>query len=162
MPDASDPPRKLYQLKPKEFERVNVVPQSQETAAPRADAGPGNLGDVSNHRIDVRDLNRVAAGTAPLLGVNGPVNRDNEVHGMLRDNLAQADAAGLNTLAPKPKRRSRRKRDFWLLLIPVDLFLLFMAFGPHTTVITFVYGIGGLGLYTAALTWVMWFVIDDY
>jgi hypothetical protein len=158
MADDADPPRKFFQLKPTEFERVNQAP------APAADpAAPATRPSEpsANQRIDVRDLIKIGAGTAPVLGANAVVNRANDVHAMLKQNLAADDAAGLNQVAPRPKRRSRRKRDFWLLLIPVNLFFGYMAISGGNAV-AFVYGIGGIALFTSGLTWVMWFVMDDY
>jgi hypothetical protein len=81
---------------------------------------------------------------------------------VLRANLAHANAAGLNDLALKPKRRSRRKRDYWLLLVPINAFFAFWAFGPWANIMTFAYGVGGIILFTGSLTWVMFGVLDDY
>ena len=144
--DAPDPPRKFYQLKQKEFEIVNAP-----SGAAAADSTPTHV------RGHLR-----AANNAPLKPAATPPPRENEVHALLRDNLARANAAGLNDLAPPPKRRSRRKRDYFLLLVPVDAFFAYMAFGPGANAATFAYGLGGIALYTCGLTWVMWFVMDDY
>lgn len=161
MGDDHEPPRKFYHLKPKEFDRVNPAPSDNPAAPPtRRDAG-AHLPDTAA-RIDVRDLARQAAGTAPLLGVNAPVNRANEVHAILQQNLDRANAAGLNDVPPAPRRRSRRTRDYFLLLIPVDAFFAFAAFGPGANLLSFIFGLAGLAAFTASLTWVMWFVMDDY
>lgn len=37
-----------------------------------------------------------------------------------------------------------------------------MAFGPYRNPMTLAYGIGGMIVFTLGLTWVMWFVMDDY
>jgi hypothetical protein len=157
MPDESDPPRKVYQLKPTEFERVNAPPREAS-----ADGTVGQSPARATGRIDVRDLIKQGSGTGPALGVNGPVNRDNDVHAMLRHNVARDNAAGLNNLSPLPKKRSRRKRDYWLLLISVNLFFAFAALGPYANPLTLIYGVAGFILYTISLTWVMWGVMDDY
>src|SRR5436309_729369 len=108
-----DPPRKFYGLKPKEFDRVNE-PAAPAPVAP--EPTPSNPASASpTGRIDVRDLTRSAAKNMPLLSGNIAANRPNEVHAVLRDNVARADAAGLNELAPKAARVSRRRRDYWLL-----------------------------------------------
>ena len=159
MPDEPDPPRKFYQLKPTEFERVN--PARPPVADPSAAPDPGPSGATPTERIDVRDLNRQAIGTAPLLGVNAPVNRANEVHAMLQGNLDAADAAGLNEVPFQPKRRSRRKRDYWLLLITGNAIFGFFAL-KGGSVVTLVYSGAGIIFFTLGLTWVMWFVMDDY
>ena len=46
----------------------------------------------------------------------GAATPDQDVHSHLRENLARADAAGLNVLTPQAPRSSRRKRDYWTLL----------------------------------------------
>lgn len=160
MADDPDPPRKFYQLKPKEFERVNESPRSPDSVPTAAD--PGIAPAASQQRIDVRDLARQAARGAPLLGHNAPQNRANEVHAILQDNLQHANAAGLNELAPKPKRRSKRLRDYWVTLIALNGFFLFWIFGPLANGITIVYGSAGIILFSIGFTWVMFFVVDDY
>jgi hypothetical protein len=160
MPDDSDPPRKFYQLKSAEFERLNQPPREAEPAEPTP-AKPGAELDPSQ-RIDVRDLARQANENTPLLGVNSPANRDNEVHAMLRENLAHADAAGLNALKPVKKRSSRRKRDYWRVMLVVNAFFAFWAFGPYANPVTFVYGLGGMVFFTSGFTWVMFLIVEDY
>jgi len=160
MPDEPDPPRKFYGLKPKEFDRVNKVPG--EPPPPDLRPDPGIL-PSEKERIDVRDLARMASGTMPMLGNNAPANRDNDVHAVLRENLAVANAAGLNDLAPKPKRRSKRKRDYWLIMIPVTLFFgtSVVLTGPDAP-IPFVISLSALVLFNVGLWWVMWHVMEDY
>lgn len=163
MPDDPEAPRKFYQLKPKEFERVNETPRTADGETPIApDPGPGG-NDTPHGLIDVRDLARQAAGTAPLLGVNGPVNRANEVHGLLQENLARANEAGLNEVTLPPKRRSRRRRDYWLLMAPATLFFATATIltGPSQP-LPFVLSLASLVLVNAGLWWVMWHVMDDY
>lgn len=163
MADDPEPPRKFYKLKPTEFERVNSPPAPLPT--PPESAPPSSMPPPPSpaERIDVRDLARTAAGSAPLLqGTNAPANRPNDVHAMLRDNLDVANAAGLNDVTPPPKRRSRRLRDYLLLMVPVNAFFAWWAFGPNASVMTFVYGISGIVLFSAGLTWAMFFVMDDY
>jgi hypothetical protein len=120
MTDDPDPPRRHYQLKPREFERVNDRPGDQAPgAAPRP--------------IDVRDHLRAADG-----------------------------ARAAQPPSPRPRRRSRRTRDYWLALIGVDAALAFAAFGPWANGATRAFGIAGLIVFTLGLTWAMWFVADDY
>lgn len=159
MPDDPDPPRRVYNLKPTQFEIVN---ERLRNAPPPNHATEPAAPTPADKAIDVRELNRAAMGTAPLLGVNGPVNRPNEVHAMLEQNVSAANAAGLNDVPLKPRPPSRRKRDYLLLLIPVDAFFAFIAFGPFTNHVTFVYGLAGIALWTTGLTWVMWHVMEDY
>ncbi len=105
-------------------------------------------------------------GTANFESVNAPADGGPppvDVRQILRDNVARAGAAGLNELAPAPARRSRRSRDFWLLLISTNLFFGGIAIwvGPSVP-IPFVSALAGMAFVSAALTWVMWVVMDDY
>lgn len=94
MPDAPDPPRKFYTFKPVDFENVNGVRPASSLHDTQPLPDPGII--VSDKvRIDVRDLAR-AATSQPLLSSAPAPMRKNEVHTVLRDNLA--NAAGLNDL----------------------------------------------------------------
>ena len=80
----------------------------------------------------------------------------NDVHATLRGNLAAEDRAGLNAIPQPPHRRSRRKRDYLLAMIVGNLVLLVAAvFAP-------VFGLAGLVIFDVGVTWIMWFVVDDY
>jgi hypothetical protein len=105
-------------------------------------------------------------GTAKFENVNTPTAGGLppvDVHEILRDNLARAQAAGLNDLTPTPTRRSRRRRDYWFLLITANLFfgLIAVRSGPGAPIV-FVSALAGMAIVSSALTWVMWFVMDDY
>lgn len=85
-----------------------------------------------------------------------------DVASILRDNLARANAAGLNELALKPPRRSRRKRDYWLLLLAGNIFFggALAYFGLHSVPGGFAFA--GIIFFTTSLTWVMWLIVEDY
>ncbi len=106
--------------------------------------------------IDLRELVRQGAASGPVLKGNAPANRPNEVHAILRDNLAQANAAGLNDVKPPAPRKSRRKRDYFVSLLVGNAAL------SVGTAIMPVFGVAGLIIFNCGLTWVMWFVMDDY
>jgi hypothetical protein len=146
--DESDPPRKFYGLKPKEFETVNPPASS----AP-VDSLPTSVQD------HIREANRVVVPATPSTPT---APRDNDVQAMLRDNLARANAAGLNDLQPKVKRPSKRKRDYWLLFTTVNAVLAYVAFRPGAGIVELAYGVAGMLLFTITLTWTMWFILDDY
>ena len=164
MPDEQDPPRKFYQLKPREFERANPVTPGPppDTSAGAPDPGPGATTSGAPGPIDVRELVRQGAANAPLLSGNVTANRANEVHAMLAENAAHANAAGLNHVALPPKRRSKRKRDYWLLMIAGNGVLLTLVLLNRSNAVVFVSGIAGMGLFTAGFSWVMWQIMSDY
>ena len=157
MADDSDPPRRFYGLKPTEFERVNAPASSPPPPAAPAgpDAGPTPAGDPGK-RIDVRELVRAGSGCGPALGHNATANRANEIHAILQDNLTRANAAGLNDVVMPVKRASRRKRDYIVSLLVGNAVLVVC------TIINPVFGGAGLVLFNVGLTWIMWFVMDDY
>lgn len=158
MADESDPPRVFYTLKPREFERANPPP-----APPPSVPSPGESPvPATSDRIDIRDLYAQAATPVPLLTHGDRSVVRNEVHELLHDNLARANAAGMNDLAPKPRRRSRRLRDYFILVIPLDAFFGFAAFGPYQNVVTLAFGVGGMIVTTLGIGWVMFFVMDRY
>ena len=159
MADDSDPPRVFYQLKPREFERVNALSGSTPPDAPPSGEGPPNPPSAT---IDIHDLYAQAAIPGRVLPTGDKVSAKNEVHVLLRDNLNRANAAGLNELAPKPKRRSRRVRDYLLVVISLNSFFCFAAFGPYSNAVTLAYGVAGIIFSTLGLTWIMFFVMDDY
>ncbi len=155
MRDEADPPRKHYQLRPTTFERVNApssdASSSDSTPAPVSPVdgsspvpplGPQTIGSVRGN----------VPATAPL----------NDVQQLLRDNLDRANAAGINDVHTPIRRFSRRKRDYWLLLILLNGFFAAVAFGPYRNPMTLTYGIAGMIVTFVGLTWVMWFVMDDY
>lgn len=156
-----DPPRKFYELRPREFERVNEPPAQSDPASSSPPAAAA-ANSAPSAKIEIRDLYQHAATPGPLLSHDKAPAAANEVHDILRDNLARANAAGLNEVAPKPKRPSRRKRDYFLILTVVNAFFAFWAFGPYANAVTFVYGVGGMVFFTCGFTWIMWMIVDDY
>jgi hypothetical protein len=213
MSDPSDPPRKFYRMKPKEFERVNEVPSErrtppaagEETGRPpggagdeavrvEPDAGPAEANpnpaapppDHGSGRIEVRDLVRLGSAGAPLLGSNQVRTTANDVHTMLAQNEAIADAHGLNAVKPVRKFR-RRKRDFRVLLVGGNLFIPALYLAPnfiayqvqalasrqvpdlwkYTVFVLsnppmFVLPIAIMIFYSGLLVWLMFGVMDDY
>ena len=155
MSDELDPPRKFYQLKPRTFEVANEL-----SAPPPAAGMPPD--PLQSKRIDVRDLYQQAKTPGPVLALGQQTAARNEVHVILQDNLAHANAAGLNTLTPKPKRRSKRTRDFFIVVIFLDAFFGYAAFGPYSNVALMAYGVAGIIISTVGLAWVMFGVMDDY
>ena len=162
MAEESDPPRKFYQLKSKEFETVNdrvPAPLNPDgTAAP--DPGPSA---ADTGRIDVRDhFQRANARGPSRSAVAKPGPPLNDVQVLMRENATHARATGLDNLAPQARRRSRRARDYWLALAVSYGFiaLTVVLIGPN--LMTLGFGIGGGIIVTFALTWIIWFVLDDY
>ena len=143
-PPEGETPRREFRLKPTEFERANRP----------ADA----FGD--NAASDTRQIYREANARSPSAAAPAPA--ENEVQAILRDNVARAQAAGLDEVIPQRRRPSRRKRDYWLMLGVGNLLVVGAVLGLHQNAVTLVFGLSAVVLFTLGLTWVMWAVMDDY
>jgi hypothetical protein len=170
MPDESDPPRKIYGLKPREFERVNPARAPAPVPAPGSEP-PKPPPPAAVGPIDVRDLFRQAQTGQPLLSPHArPNSAVNEVHALLRDNHERANAAGLNDVSSRPRRASKRKRDYWVMMIAGTAVLGTIAAwgafrvlaGDDSGGLVFVGGVAGLVMFNAVLWWIMWHVVGDY
>jgi hypothetical protein len=160
--DPPDPPRKFYGLKPRTFEAVNGPQSAAPTDALDSRPDPG-IAPAAAGPITVEGLNRAAAGQAPALGVNGPVNHANGVHDILELNRRRAATSGEFTLKEQPPRRSRRKRDYWILVIMANGGSVgFMGLVTRFDGAAMLGGLGAGLFFTFALTWIMWFVMDNY
>lgn len=156
---ADDPPlpRRNFAFKPRSFERMNAGnPASAEDTAASLDPAPA--------RIDVRELCRQASQVPGKSGGDQPPRAPaaNEVHALLRLNAHHAEAAGLNQLAPLPRRRSKRRRDYWLSLLGSWALIALSLGVTGPNLISLVYGLSGAVLIGVGLTWVFWWVMDDY
>ena len=58
--------------------------------------------------------------------------------------------------------RSRRKRDYWFLLVAGNLLVIAMTSLSGYNPASMIFCLGGLVLVSLGLTWIMWFVMDDY
>ncbi len=160
MADTDDPPRKHYQLKPREFERMNAAPAAADASGPAAALPPGQ---PDSGPIDVRDLARLAATGHPALSPRRePPAGLNDIQGVLQENLARANAAGLNDVVLPPPPSSRRKRDYWFLLCAGNGSIAGLVFLLGLNPMTVIFGAAGLVVFTVGLTWIMWFVMDHY
>lgn len=140
-PEPERPPR-TFQFKPTEFEISNRPPGATPADRP----------------IDVRQLNRLAGPPPP----SAAAPAENEIHTLLRANLARSQAQGEHELMLPLRRPSRRKHDFWLLLIGGNLLAAGAVGVLHRNVITVVFGFSAMVFFSLGLIWVMWFVMDDY
>ena len=161
MHDEPDPPRKFYGFKPSEFEAANEPPRSPSPAADTPPAPDPGIVPVHGDRIDVRELARIATGDGPALGPNTVANRPNEVHAILRDNLARANAAGLNDVSLR-QRRSRRLRDYLIAVTllngPLGGAVWFFRREP----IMLIPIVAAFIFFNIRFAWHVWAIMDDY
>jgi hypothetical protein len=147
-PDPAEPvaPRREFRFKPTEFERANrPLDGLDDTPA-----------------VDVRILHRQASQASGSPAIPPAASAENDVHAILRANLAQANEDGCNDVILRPKRPSRRKQDYWLMFGAGNLgFSSLLVFLGHDLLVAVCVG-AGVVLYSLGLTWIMWFVMDDY
>ncbi|WP_221030548.1 hypothetical protein [Actomonas aquatica] len=72
------------------------------------------------------------------------------------------DALEFPDLEPIEIRPSRRRRDYWFLMILGNSVLGLITFFGWGNPFLQACGLGGMAAYTLSLTWVMWFVISRY
>lgn len=159
-PDEADPPPRTYGFKPKEFERLNVPSPSQ---APPPSAK--DLAVLAGHSARKPTPPGSASGSTPTPPpAAGPLPGDpNDVFAIRREVRAREQADGGDVVKIK-KVRSRRKRDYWLLLIASNvLFGTVTAMGiTQRNPMFLAYGLAGVVIVSLGLTWIMWFVMSDY
>ena len=102
---------------------------------------------------------------AEIERVNPPARPDDEgavsVPQMLRENRVAEVESGLADVKPKKKRRSRRNRDFILIVGTIDAALV-AYIRVMQNPFSFIYGIAGITLVTSTVAWMMFVVNDDY
>ena len=93
----------------------------------------------------------------------GPPPPANDIFAIQREIRAREIASGMDELKPVgTPRRSRRRRDYWLLLLGGNGAIIGLAALVGFNPMTIVYAFAGVVLWTVGLTWVMWFVMGDY
>ncbi len=143
--EPEDPPPKVYGFKERAFKRDNArtsdappMPTAKELATL---AGPV----VSSPR-----------------GATGPRPGDpNDVFTHLQGNRAVEKRHGLDEMEIK-KVRSRRRRDYWLLLVTSEMLLGTITWQGRANPFVFVGALAGMVLFGVAVTWIMWQVMDKY
>ena len=144
--DQPDPPRKFYEFKDREFKRDN---QPAGAAPPLPTA---------------KELAMMAGPTAPAAAraKPGPKTDDpNDVYVALQQNRALESQAGRDELEIR-QVKSRRTRDYWLLLVSSELLLGLITWQGRGNPMVFVCALAGMVLVGVSITWVMWQVMDRY
>ncbi|MDI1251027.1 MAG: hypothetical protein PSV13_19350 [Lacunisphaera sp.] len=144
--DQPDPPRKFYEFKDREFKRDNQ-PAGATPPLPTA-----------------KELAMMAGPAAPAAGraKPGPKTDDpNDVYVALQQNRALEKQAGRDELEIR-QVKSRRTRDYWLLLVSSELLLGLITWQGRGNPIVFVSALAGMVLVGVSITWVMWQVMDRY
>jgi len=141
-----DPPPKVYGFRDREFIRDNA-PAGAHPPLPTA-----------------KELAMMAGSEAPQASraKAGPKAGDpNDVYNVLQQNRAVERKFGKDKVAIR-EIKSRRKRDYWLLLVPSELLLGMITWRSWGNPVVFVSALAGMVLVGVALTWIMWQVMDNY
>lgn len=131
------PERPQFRFKAKQFDSVN---QPAETPV--------------DHRELIAAANR-AYRAAPAAASPRPLN---EVEEILQRNREREQQAGLDTLKRLPPVENRRRRDYWILMVGGNLVIFFGLNAIAGPIIAAMLA----GLFTVAITWVMYGVMDRY
>lgn len=142
--EPDDPPPKTYGFKEREFKRDNAMG--------KADAPP--------------TAKEMAIMAGPVVksskGATGPKAGDpNDVYTALQHNRAVEKQRGLNEIEIR-EVKSRRKRDYWLMLVGGNILIVGTVAVLGANAITAIFGLGGVILFNVGLTWIMWQVMDRY
>jgi hypothetical protein len=145
--DSDDPPRKNYDFKERAFKRDN----------PRASEAPPvptakELAIMAGHK---------AAPPAKPDRTAAKAGDPNDIYAVLEQNRVVEQNMGRDVVEIK-KKKSRRKRDYWLVLIGGNLLTAGLVALGRFNPISLIYGVAGVVVFSIGLTWIMWFVVDDY
>jgi len=146
MQQPDDPPRKVYGFKEREFKRDNA-PATGTPSMPTAKELAMMAGDP------------VKTGRGGATGAKA--DDPNDVYRALQQNRSAEHGHNLDQVEIR-EIKSRRKRDFWLLLVGGNLLIvgLVAVLGPN--VVTIMFGFGGVVIFSIGLTWIMWQVMGRY
>jgi hypothetical protein len=94
--------------------------------------------------------------------ISGPDDEEAiHVPDILNENRAAEDRTGWGRLKRLKKRKSKRNRDFIILVGGIDLVIAAaIKFMPSS--VTMIYGLAGITLVTSTFAWIMFVVNDDY
>ncbi|HYC73074.1 MAG TPA: hypothetical protein VEB66_17820 [Opitutaceae bacterium] len=144
-PDAPEPPRRTYGLKRRETE------PAESPAPPPQVLSAGEMAKLAGDHHDPK----VPAPAAPR---GDDPNDVVSVRQQLR-NRERAD--GRDRIEIK-ERKSRRKRDYWILMTASNLLfgtILVIGWG---NIVMMIYAFSAMVLLSMGFTWVMWFIMSDY
>jgi len=143
--DSPDPPRRHYGFKERNFKRDN---------APAGDAPPTPT---------AQDLAKLAG--PPVKSGQTPsaprADDPNEVFRVLQQNRTREMQAGGDVIEIR-KRRNRRLRDYLLGLIGGNLCIVVGIWASGFNVISTLFGLGGVIIFSLSFTWIMWQLVDRY
>ena len=85
----------------------------------------------------------------------------NDVYAVLDENRSVEKKLGLNEVEIR-ELKSRRRRDYWTLLIGGNLAIVGAVALSGFNLISVIFGLSGLIVFSLGATWIMWQVMDKY
>jgi len=146
VPDETDPPRKNYGFKERTFKR---------------DERPAS---ASRPPVTVQDLAKLAGPvtrSTPVPSTAPKADDPNDPFATLQRNRAAEKKSGGDDIEIR-QVSSRRKRDYWFLIIAGNLAIILPSFILGPNAMTLGAGLAGVIIYSLGLTWVMWQVMGRY
>ena len=86
---------------------------------------------------------------------------DHDVYAILQANRAREQEHRLGEVEVKVVK-SRRRRDYWMLLLLTNALLAVIAWQSRGNLVVLCSTGAGIIIASIGLTWIMWFVMDDY
>ncbi|HWA24608.1 MAG TPA: hypothetical protein VG734_02960 [Lacunisphaera sp.] len=146
VPDAPDPPRKQFGFKERDFKRDNVA-AGAEPPPPTAKELAMLAGPVAKHGKALEGAQKA--------------DDPNDVYAALQKNRAVEKQHGLDAVEIK-KIKSRRKRDYWLLIIVGNLAIAGAVGLAGFNIISAIFGLAGAIMFNLSVTWIMWQIMSKY
>ncbi|MSU46533.1 MAG: hypothetical protein EXS42_05285 [Lacunisphaera sp.] len=135
--DEPEPPPKVYGFKERDFKRDNT-----RTSPPPPTA--------KEHAMVAGHVDRKVP---PSGGANRAAD-PNDVYAVLQQNRTVEQKFGLSEVQIK-EIKSRRKREFWLLLVGGNLAIIGGVWLGGINVVSVIFGLAGIIILSLGLTWVM-------
>jgi hypothetical protein len=104
-----------------------------------------------------RDFERMNAPPGSTAGKS----TGHDVYAILQQNRALEKKAGLKEVEIKPVS-SRRKREYWQLLLLGNGVFALIAWAGRNNAFVLVSAESGAVIFSLGLTWIMWFVMNNY
>jgi hypothetical protein len=140
----------------------------------RSNLQKGSMGDSDDapprqFKLKQKEFERVEplaqppAARAPELDERARAGDPNDVFALRQQLRAREQSQGMDAMQAAPPRKSRRKRDYWLLMILGNgFFVALPTLVFRGNAVVALYCGAGIIMLSLGATWVMWFIMDDY
>ena len=165
MADETDPPRKQYGFKEREFKRDNRRPGSLPPMPTVTDLAKIAASEKVGGALHPDDP---AASGSTTSGHKAPPTQarasdPNDVHAVLAANREVENKFGGDKVKFTTTGQ-RKKRDYWIVFLTAEIvFGGIVALGvKQSNPFFLVFGLTGMVIFGVAITWIMWQLVDRY